>query len=224
MASEPVKQTTTSAESLAARGYWPAVAARYLDEGKYSKAVEICRDNMAEKADLLSARLIYARTLYLAGQLDSAAEQFYSILAHDPENLVALKFMGDIKHDSGDTVTALSYYGRVLEIDPQCRGLGSPIKRTRTEKTQTITLIRHPETGRSETIPQAELRRIQFYTETIGDLYLAQGHPRMAAEVFRVLSRSNDNPRLAEKLRISEKKIEEKGKETKHVRQTHHRD
>ncbi len=212
MVSKPIKETTTSVESLAAKGYWPAVAARYLGEGKYSKAVELCRDNLAEKADLLSARLIYARTLYCAGQLESAAEQFYSILAHDPENLVALKFMGDIKHDSGDTVTALSYYRRVLEIDPSCCGLCSPVQRHRQETTQTITLVRHSEPVPADAKETSELRRIQFFTETIGDLYLAQGHSRMAAEVFRILSKSNDNPRLAEKLRISEKKIEEKGK------------
>jgi tetratricopeptide (TPR) repeat protein len=212
MLSEPIKDTIGSVESLAAKGYWPAVAARYLAEGKYSRAVEICRDNLAEKADLLSARLIYARTLYCAGQRESAAEQFYSILAHDPENLVALKFMGDIKNDSGDTVTALSYYRRVLEIDPDCRGLSSPVQRQRRETTQTITLVRQAEPVNAGTKETSELRRIQFYTETIGDLYLAQGHSRMAAEVFRVLSKSNDNPRLAEKLRISEKIIEEKGK------------
>lgn len=210
--SEPIKNASYSVESLAAKGYWPAVAARYLGQGKYSKAVEICRDNLAEKTDLLSARLIYARTLYCAGQPESAAEQFYSVLAHDPENLVALKFMGDIKNDSGDTVTALSYYRRVLEIDPNCRGLCSPVRHQRRETTQTITLVRNPEPAPADARATSELRRIQFYTETIGDLYLAQGHSRMAAEVFRVLSRNNDNPRLAEKLRISEKTIEEKGK------------
>ena len=212
MASEPNKQTTTSVESLATKGYWPALAARYLAEGKYSRAVEICRDNLAEKGDLLSARSIYARTLYCAGQPESAAEQFYSILAHDPENLVALKFLGDIKHDSGDTVTALSYYRRVLEIDPNCRGLCSQVKRRPRETTQTITLVRQAEPLPADAKGSSELRRIQFFTETIGDLYLAQGHPRMAAEVFRALSKDNDNPRLAEKLKISENKIEEKGK------------
>ncbi len=156
--------------------------------------------------------MIYGRTLYCAGQLESAAEQFYSILAHDPENLVALKLMGDIKHDSGDTVTALSYYRRVLEIDPNCCGLCSPVQRHRRETTQTITLVRHSEPVPADAKETSNLRRIQFFTETIGDLYLAQGHSRMAAEVFRILSKSNDNPRLAEKLRISEKKIEEKGK------------
>ena len=172
MISEPTDQATTSLEALAASGYWPAVAARHLADGRYSKAVEICRDNLAEKADLLSTRLIYARSLYFAGQPESAAEQFYSVLAHDPDNLVALKFMGYIKHDSGDTVTALSYYRRVLEIDPWCRGVCSPISRRRKETTQTITLVRGRESSRVEPPESPNLRTIQFYTETIGDLCL----------------------------------------------------
>ena len=106
-------------ETLHSRGYWPTLAGRYLQEGKYSKAVETCKEYLAEAPELLSGRLIYARALYHAGQIDSAAEQFYYVLALDPDNLAALKYLGDIQYAAGQEVAAMASYQRVLELDPR---------------------------------------------------------------------------------------------------------
>ncbi len=223
-------------ERMAAKGYWPAVAARFLADGKYSRAVEVCRLGLAEEPSVVSGRVIYAQALYRAGQVESAAEQFYQVLARDPENLVALKNLGDIKHAEGDHYAALAHYGRVLEIDPWCRELCSPVKgavdagggqadgATQTEEpvadnsrimvmkasaakaaTKTITLRREPEAA-SVTADRGKLRAIPFYTETMGDLYLAQGHNRLAAEVYRALIAKRPSPRLQEKLEKAEGK------------------
>ena len=61
-------------------------------------------------------------------------------------------------------------------------------------------------------------RDIPFYTETVADLYLAQGYPRLAADVYRNLSSVGQNPRLSEKLARAEEKI--KQKESFHVKKT----
>ena len=74
------------------------------------------------------------------------------------------------------------------------------------QRIQTITIPHEaePTTEHSEAPPPQG--RIYFYTETVGDLYLAQGHPRLAAEVYRALSVHNHNPRLAEKLAEAERR------------------
>ena len=193
---------------LAASGYWVAVAAKRLADGKYSEVITVCRENLENQPDLLSGRLIYAQALYRSGQAEAAAIQFRLVLALDPINIVAMKYMGDIAFDAGDIGSALGNYGRILEIDPFCRGLKSDIIRHRTDTTRTITLTRRTEV---KTDPAAEnLREIPFYTETIGDLYLAQGYPRLAARVFRKLSRENESPRITEKLTLAESKIKDK--------------
>lgn len=206
----PVEESADkSARRLAASGYWPARAAVFLAEGKFSRAVEVCNANLTEQPDLISGRLILAKALLKAGQIEAAARQFSQVMARDADNLVALKFLGDIKFAEGDTAAALALYGRILEIDPDCRGIRSPIKRASTETTRTITLKRvtepkttHPTSMKPHAIP--------FITETLGDLYLQQGHPRLAAQVFQTIAEHNSSPRIADKLAEAEHRISEK--------------
>lgn len=197
--------------TLAAQEYWVAQAAAYLDEGKYSKAVEVCTRHLREEPRLVSGRLVYATALYRAGQKQSALEQFYQVLSLDPDNVVALKYVGDIKFAEGDVIAAMTNYGRILEIDPYCGGLKSDLKPIKDKPVSAMKLVRSSESrDEKEGKSQKPKWKIHFYTETIGDLYLAQGHPRLAAEVYRVVHRKTQNPRVAEKLAQAEKKIREK--------------
>jgi tetratricopeptide (TPR) repeat protein len=204
-------------ETLIGRRCRVAVAARCLAEGRYSKAVEICREQLAEQPASLSSRIIYARALFHAGQTESAADQFYRVLSVDPENLVALKYLGDIKYAAGDEPGAMADYGRVLTIDPCCRALFCQVRTAKTETTRTIT-IQRPEETLAGPVTNLKAREIPFYTETIADLYLAQGYPRLAADVYRSLSTADQNPRIMEKLTMAEEKT--KQKESSHVKKT----
>jgi tetratricopeptide (TPR) repeat protein len=195
-------------DQLALSGYWPARAAKLLLEGKYSGVVEICREHLEGEPDIVSGRLIYAIALYRAGQVESAVDQFYHVLSRDPDNLVALKYLGDIKFAAGDELTALANYRRILEIDPYCRGVKCEVRRPDEETTHTVTLRRKAERGPAER--GSGIREIPFFTETMGDLYLAQGYARLAAAVYQQLADKSDNPRLKDKLIAAEKKIRER--------------
>jgi len=206
---EPGIDNNTSAVSrLAADGYWAAQAMERLGEGKYSEVIRICREHFETSPNLVSGRLAYATALFLSGQAELAADEFHHVLALDPDNQVALKYLGDILFASGDPAEAMACYRRVLEVDPGCRGLKSAVKKRHTTTTRTITLSRGSETRSSSTEPP--LREILFYTETMGDLYMNQGHPRLAAEIFRRLNERGTAPRLAEKLVRAESKIRER--------------
>jgi tetratricopeptide (TPR) repeat protein len=196
-------------DSLVDTNYWPAVAARHLAAGKYSVVAELCREHLTESPDLLSGRLLYARALYEANQIESASEQFYQALALDPANSVALKYLGDIAYQAGDEFAAFAYYARILELDPDCQGIKSDLKPRPEQTTRTISLVRHEKTEAPIAVP---LRTIPFITETMGDLYLQQGHPRLAAEVFRTLHEQAPRPSLLEKLKQAEEKAREKEK------------
>lgn len=183
-------------DGLSNQGYWPATAAQLLAKGLYSRVVEICRANLSISEGQISGRLILGQALYYAGQHESAFEEFNYVLAQDPDNLVALKFNGDIEFARGNEWGAIANYLRVKELDPDTGGLSCPL--VQREVTQIVKLIRGPEEVER---PFAEpLREIPFVTETMGDLYLAQGHNRLAAEVFDKLKESSDNPRLGAKL------------------------
>jgi len=173
MANPDTHTDTSLIDRLTSGGFWAARAASRLAQGKFSEVVRICQENLGNSPDLVSGRLVYATALHLSGQAELAAEEFHHVLTLDPENLVALKFLGDIMFASGDGAAAMANYRRILEIDPLCRGLRSHVKKPRPTTTRTITLSRGSET-RSEKQPQ-HLRDIPFFTETMGDLYLTQG-------------------------------------------------
>lgn len=199
---------------LAIHNYWPAIAYGYLNQGLYSKTVELCRKRLDQNPELLSGRIIYARALYYAGQLDSAAEQFQKILSTDPTNMTALKYLGDIKFVDKNELGAMACYEKILQLDPLSTILKSAIDKKHSEKTRTITLKRK----KDEKTTKQPLRPIPFYTETMGDLYMTQGFPRMAAEVYNRLSQNDSDHRLLDKIAKAEMKIKEK--EQSHVKKT----
>ncbi len=201
-------------ESLSTRGYLPADAVRALESGKYSRAVELCREYLATHPHTSSVRLTYARALFHAGQIDTATDQFFEILTQDPDSGVALKYLGDIKFSQQDEYGAMALYARVLETDPDSRILQCRVEKRKAEMTRTITISHPPEIAASPR--PAPTRTIHFYTETIADLYLDQGYPRLAAEVYYRLNEKNPNGRFKEKLLQAEEKIKEK--ENSHVK------
>lgn len=206
-------------ERLSSQGYWPARAERLLAEGKHARVVELCRQHLTDEPYSLAGRLALARALQGAGQTESALEEYYRVLGADPENIVALKNMADIRFTTGDQLGALADYERVLKIDPLCHGLKSELAAPSTETIRTITLTRGEEPSVAETT--AAVRRIPFFTETLADLYLEQGHPRLAATVYRRLMESNRHPRLLEKLAAAERYSKDKERRNlDHVHET----
>lgn len=196
------------AHRLSEQGYWPARAAEYLAEKKYADTVRLCKSRLEQEPELISGRLLYARALYHSGQFEAADEQFHAVLARDPNNIVAIKYLGDIRFKDGEHLAAESYYRRVLEIDPHCGGLVCKVDLQPKETTRTVMLKRTPELTRDSN--KGNLRQIPFVTETIGDLYLAQGHTRLAAEVFEQLMAVRPNPRLSEKLDRAKQRVRDK--------------
>lgn len=195
---------------LSSKGYWPAAAMVYFKEKKYSQAVGLCLIRLEDYPNIISGRIILGRALYHSGQYEAAEEQFYGILQRDPNNLVALKYLGDLKFKAGDEVTAFSYYLKVLEINPQTGGLSSPLEKENIEETKVLMLKKGREGIRDEDIRVPE---IPIRTETAGDLLLAQGHTRLALGLFGELAAKTGDQRLLEKIDEARKKLKKaKGK------------
>ena len=190
-------------DRLVHNGYWPARAAKLLETKAYSQVIALCRENLDENSSAWSGRIIYALALHHSGQLESAEKQFHQVLSWDPDNLVALKYLGDIRHAQDDHFGAMSHYQRILDIDPDCKGLKTDLDSRRKTMTKTIALKRTREEKKNFNTREPDIR---FYTETMGNLYLAQGHSRLAARVFKRLLENDSNPRWQEKLEQAEKR------------------
>lgn len=102
-----------------ARRYFAPLANEYRKAGDLDRAIEICRAHLPQQPGHMSGHIVYGQALYESRQPDEAKLVFESALALDPENLIALRHLGDIARDGGDIGTARTWYLRVLDADPR---------------------------------------------------------------------------------------------------------
>ena len=186
------------------------MAYQHFATGQYARAVELSRRMLESEPQVVSGRVILARSLYHAGQYEQSRRQFLVVLKADPANMVALKYLGDIAFHDGREASAMAYYRRVLEIDAHCTGLCSPIQRPETAQTRQLTIKRGAEKTLVKKTPV--LQEPAFITETVGDIYRDQGYYHLAGEVYRRLLVDRENNRIAAKLHDIEDKLVKKEK------------
>ncbi|MCU0623700.1 MAG: tetratricopeptide repeat protein [Gemmatimonadaceae bacterium] len=95
------------------------MANEYRKAGDLEQAIDICRQHLAEQPSHMSGHIVFGQALFEAGQLDEAGQVFTAALALDPENLIALRHLGDIARGQGDARSAQGWYQRVLDADPR---------------------------------------------------------------------------------------------------------
>src|SRR5688572_13793678 len=101
------------------RRYFAPLANEYRKAGDIEEAVSICREYLPQQPGHMSGHIVYGQALYEARQYEEARTVFETALALDPENLIALRHLGDIALIVGDIDGARTWYGRVLEADPR---------------------------------------------------------------------------------------------------------
>src|SRR5262245_26076881 len=70
--------------------------------GQCDEAVEICRGGLARHPGYLSARVTLGRALIELNQLDDAHSELEHVLKNAPENLAAIRGLGEIYHRRGE--------------------------------------------------------------------------------------------------------------------------
>jgi tetratricopeptide (TPR) repeat protein len=101
------------------RRYFAPLANEYRKGGQPKRAIEICRSQLTQMPGHMSGQIVYAQSLYECGEFEEARTVFERALALDPENLIALRSLGDMSLQSGDTVEARKWYQRLLDADPK---------------------------------------------------------------------------------------------------------
>src|SRR5690348_5837900 len=101
------------------RRYFAPLANEYRKIGDFDQAIFICQEFLPQQPGHMSGHIVYGQALFESGRHDEARSVFETALALDPENLIALRHLGDIARAHGDTETARAWYRRVLESDPR---------------------------------------------------------------------------------------------------------
>jgi tetratricopeptide (TPR) repeat protein len=101
------------------RRYFAPLANEYRKAGDLQQAISICQAHLPQQPGHMSGHIVYGQALFEARQFDQARTVFETALALDPENLIALRYLGDIAFELGDRSVARGWYTRVLETDPR---------------------------------------------------------------------------------------------------------
>ncbi|HEU4749124.1 MAG TPA: tetratricopeptide repeat protein [Gemmatimonadaceae bacterium] len=101
------------------RRYFAPLANEYRKGGNPKRAIEICRAHLAQMPGHMSGQVVFGQALFEGGEYEEARKVFEGALVLDPENLIALRSLGDLSLQAGDTVQARSWYKRLLEADPK---------------------------------------------------------------------------------------------------------
>ncbi|MDQ6888472.1 MAG: tetratricopeptide repeat protein, partial [Gemmatimonadota bacterium] len=101
------------------RRVFARLANEYRKSGDVDRAIEICRAHVPQQPGYISGYIVLGQALYEAGQLEESRQTFETALTLDPENLIALRQLGDIARDQLDLDQARAWYRRLLEVDPQ---------------------------------------------------------------------------------------------------------
>ena len=99
--------------------YFAPLANEYRKAGDPERAIELCRTYLPQQPSHMSGYIVYGQALHDAGKADESAAVFKQALTLDPENIIALRQLGDIARTGGDAAGAARWYGKVLELDPR---------------------------------------------------------------------------------------------------------
>jgi tetratricopeptide (TPR) repeat protein len=101
------------------RRYFAPLANEYRKSGDLQQAIFICQEYLPQQPGHMSGHIVYGQALFESSRFDEAQAVFETALSLDPENLIALKHLGDIARQGGDLKAARIWYQRVLEADPR---------------------------------------------------------------------------------------------------------
>jgi tetratricopeptide (TPR) repeat protein len=106
------------------RRYFAPLANEYRKAGDPEQAVFICEEYLPQQPGHMSGHIVYGQALFDLGRYDESRTVFETALSLDPENLIALRHLGDIARQAGDAHSARAWYQRVLEADPRNEEIG----------------------------------------------------------------------------------------------------
>ena len=101
------------------RRYFAPLANEFRKAGEVEQAIMICEEFLPQQPGHMSGHIVYGQALFEAGRFDQSRTVFETALTLDPENLIALRHLGDIAKGQGDVDAARRWYDRVLEADPR---------------------------------------------------------------------------------------------------------
>ncbi len=170
------------------------LADAYRKKGDTVKAIEILEQGLERFPQYASGRVILGKCFYDTGATERAKAEFRRVLEIDADNMVALKYLGDILLAEERRPEAADCYRKLLAIDP----LNEEVSRSLKE-------IEHSFVAKEIDLADGKRARDErprdLATITLAGIYAAQGYHNKALAIYRdVLAREPSNREAKEML------------------------
>ena len=162
----------------------------YRKVGRTRDAVALCRDGLARYPHYTTARLILAKALSAAEDLDAAAIELAAILSVSPKDVQCLRLAAEVHRRRGHIDEAVQHLETAADLDPGDR-----------ESRSLLALLRSTAPAGDTTGLARILSDDTFTTVGFGSLCLEQGCVEEAAQVFtRILRKDPEHREARERL------------------------
>lgn len=223
MASRPDSEDIMRMKAILAQNprslLFAQLADAYRREGRLEEAIHICQEGLTHHLNYASAYMVLGRSYKEQGALLAAQDAFQRVLDLDPESVLAHHFLGEIAESQGEISEALKAYKAAFTLHPFDKQVRAAVERLQALTTaETLpskgakappALSVEPGLLAAATMPPAphEIHRPAppddkqpLATETLADLYAAQGLYDQAADIYaRVMAGAPDRKDLVQK-------------------------
>lgn|GEM_PF-3896979 len=167
----------------------------YLAGGEHKRALEILNQHAESFPDYPTGFWMLGKVHYSLKDKERALKYLHRTLQIIPEHLAALELIGKIYMENGEHALARSYLKQVNQADE----LGGMVFKTRDDEVRAR--------DEKEQMEYAKDRaRGKFATETMVNLYIKQGHKKLARELCEeILVMQPENTRIKSILKELEK-------------------
>jgi len=189
-------------------------------QGMVDEAIEIVDRGLARHPDYASGHVVRGKCYYDHGEPGEAESSFRLVMRFDPNNLVALKYLGIICADRGDADGARERFKHILALDPEDRDIRTRLDMLPDEETPSDRASADEQSHRAETDADMDApfegapitlgddesdTSDDMATMTLADIYRSQGYTDKALRIYReVLRRQPDNNEVITRIRAME--------------------
>ena len=176
--SEEIKQLAEKYKNAPESRIFAPLADAYRKGGLVDKSIEICEDGLNRYPDYASAHVILGKCFYDKGATERSKGEFERVLELDSENMVALKFLGDILLGEDKRNEAAEFYRKLLAIDPTNEGISKSLEEMEKDfKAKEIDLD-------DEKIIKKTKQPRELATMTLAGIYASQGYYSKALSMY----------------------------------------
>lgn len=201
------------------------IAEEYIKSGMLDEAISVLKEGLQAYPNYLGARVSLGRAYLEKGMIQEAMKEFEHVVQVSPDNLFAYRKLVSIYKDLGRINDAIKACETLLVFSPKDQEVAALLSNLMTEKMdKTPKSEEHPGRGQQGVPSRQEVEGIdftsawevpskggreeehgeiieEFATETMGDLFIAQGEIEKGVEIYRrILDREPDNKSVKEKL------------------------